>query len=74
LPPTRRSGSTFVGFYVGRSDPIFVAENRELDHELSGASVPHRFAVYAGGTSRSSWADHAVAWLRLALAHLAQAS
>jgi putative tributyrin esterase len=66
--------STFVGFYVGRSDPIFVAENRQFDHELSGASVSHRFAVYAGGHETKLWADHAVAWLRLALAHLAQAS
>jgi enterochelin esterase-like enzyme len=61
---------TFVGFYVGKSDPIFVPENEQLDHELSAASVPHTFALYAGGHETKLWADHAVAWLRLALAHL----
>jgi S-formylglutathione hydrolase FrmB len=62
---------TFVGFYVGRSDPIFVAENEQLNRELSAASVPHTFALYDGGHETRLWADHAVAWLRLALAHLA---
>jgi enterochelin esterase-like enzyme len=61
---------TFVGFYVGRSDPIFVAENEQLNRELSAASVPHTFALYDGGHETRLWADHAVAWLRLALAHL----
>ena len=65
---------TFVGFYVGRSDPTFVAENEELDKELSAASVPHRFALYPGGHETRLWADHAAAWLRLALAHLANPS
>jgi enterochelin esterase-like enzyme len=65
---------TFIGFYVGRSDPIFVAENERLDRELSAASVPHRFALYAGGHETKLWADHAVAWLRLALAHLSNPS
>jgi enterochelin esterase-like enzyme len=65
---------TFVGFYVGRSDPIFVAENEQLDQELSAASVPHRFALYPGGHETRLWAEHAAAWLRLALAHLSKAS
>src|SRR5262249_27742646 len=61
---------TFIGFYVGRSDPTFVAENVQLDHELTAARVPHRFALYPGGHETALWAGHAVAWLRLALAHL----
>jgi putative tributyrin esterase len=69
---TRRP--TFVGFYVGSSDPIFVAENEQLNRELAAASVPHTFALYAGGHETKFWADHAAAWLRLALAHMAQAS
>jgi len=64
---TRR---TFIAFYVGRSDPIFVAENEQLDHELTAAGVRHTFAVYAGGHEAKLWSSHAAAWLRLALAHL----
>jgi putative tributyrin esterase len=63
---------TFVGFYVGRSDPTFVAENEQLNRELAAASVPHTFRLYAGGHHTKLWADHAVAWLRLALAHLSK--
>jgi enterochelin esterase-like enzyme len=65
---------TFVGFYVGRSDPNFVAENEQLNHELTAASVPHTFRLYAGGHHTRLWADHAVAWLRLALAHLSKSA
>jgi enterochelin esterase-like enzyme len=65
---------TFIGFYVGRSDPTFVAENEELNHELSVASVPHTFALYPGGHETKLWAGHAVAWLRLALAHLSKSA
>lgn len=66
--------STFLGFYVGRSDPIFVAENERLDRELTAASVPHTFDLYRGGHDTKLWADHAVVWLRLALAHLSPAT
>jgi len=63
--------STFFAFYVGRSDPIFVPENEQLNRELTAAGVPHTFAVYPGGHDTQLWSDHAVAWLRLALRHLA---
>jgi putative tributyrin esterase len=65
-----RKRPTFLAFYVGRSDPTFVAENEQFDRELTAAGVPHRFALYPGGHTTSVWATHAVAWLRLALAHL----
>ncbi len=65
---------TFVGFYVGRSDPIFVAENVQLNRELTAASVPHTFRLYTGGHHTKLWTDHAVAWLRLALAHLSKSA
>ena len=74
VPRLRRAGPTFIGFYVGRSDPIFVPENRRFDRELTGAGVTHTFAVYPGGHTAGLWADHAVAWLRLATAHLAKPS
>jgi putative tributyrin esterase len=70
--PARRE--TFVGFYVGRSDRTFVAENLQFDRELKAASVPHAFTLYAGGHDTRLWAGHAVAWLRMALAHLAPAA
>jgi len=64
---------TFVGFYVGRSDPLFVAENEQFDQELRGAAIPHSFAVYPGGHESTLWAGHAVGWLRLVLSHLSSA-
>jgi enterochelin esterase-like enzyme len=74
VPRLRRAGPTFIGFYVGGSDPIFVPENRLFDNELGRAGVPHTFAVYSGGHNAGLWADHAVAWLRLAIAHLRKAA
>jgi enterochelin esterase-like enzyme len=62
--------ATFIGFYVGRADPIFVAENEQLDRELKAAGVSHTFALYPGGHDTKLWSSHAAAWLRLALAHL----
>ena len=63
--------STFFAFYVGRGDDRFLAENVQLDRELTASHVPHVFAVYEGAHMTSLWQSHAVAWLRLALAHLA---
>jgi len=74
LAADETSQPTFVGFYVGRSDPTFVSENEQLNHELTAASVPHTFRLYAGGHQTKLWADHAVAWLRLALAHLSKST
>jgi enterochelin esterase-like enzyme len=74
LAADEKKRSTFLAFYVGRSDPTFVAENEQFNQELSAASVPHTFAVYAGGHKTALWETHAVGWLRLALAHLAPAA
>ena len=72
VPALATSGRpTFLAFYVGKADPIFVPENQEFDHELTSAGVTHVFAVYPGGHDTKLWASHAVAWLRLALKHLA---
>jgi enterochelin esterase-like enzyme len=70
LAVDQKTHPTLIAFYVGRSDPIFVAENEQLDRELTAAGVQHTFAVYAGGHETKLWASHAVAWLRLALTHL----
>ena len=74
LPADERARPTFLAFYVGRADPIFVAENEQLDRELTAEHVPHLFAVYPGGHQASLWSAHAEAWVRLALAHLARAT
>jgi S-formylglutathione hydrolase FrmB len=68
---TRRP--TFFAFYVGRGDRTFRGENRRLHHELLAARVPHVFELYPGAHEQTLWNRHAVAWVRLALAHLAQA-
>jgi enterochelin esterase-like enzyme len=65
---------TLFAFYVGRSDPIFVAENVALDHDLREAHVPHLFRLYPGGHSSSVWKAHAVRWLELALDRLSPPS
>jgi enterochelin esterase-like enzyme len=62
---------TFIAFYVGRDDTRFVAENRQLNLELSEAGVPHVFRIYPGGHERALWQRYAQPWLSLALARLA---
>jgi enterochelin esterase-like enzyme len=62
---------TFFGFYVGRGDARFHAENVQLNQELDRAHVQHVFAVYPGGHTTALWQRHAAEWLRLALNHLA---
>jgi enterochelin esterase-like enzyme len=74
LASSDRSKHTFLAFYVGRSDPIFVPENEQFASELTAAGIPHTFDVYPGGHDEKLWATHAVAWLRLALSHLATPS
>ncbi len=59
---------TRLGFYVGKSDARFRADNVRLDAELSAARVPHLFRLYPGGHERSLWTGHSAAWLELALA------
>jgi enterochelin esterase-like enzyme len=64
---------TFFGFYVGRGDARFRADNLALDRELTTAHVAHVFEVYPGGHRQSVWQAHAAAWLNLAVQHLAPA-
>lgn len=65
-----RRWPTYIGFYVGRGDTRFRAENVQFDRELSAAHVPHRFAIYPGSHTTSLWEAHAEPWLAQALAHL----
>ena len=65
-----RVHSTFFGFYVGRGDARFRAENLALHRELASAGIPHVFQVYPGTHGQRVWNAHARAWLRLALEHL----
>ena len=64
---------TLIAFYVGRDDTRFLAENRQLNSELSLAGVPHIFRVYPGGHERALWQRYARPWLGLALARLSPA-
>ncbi len=68
---TGLSRSTFFAFYIGRGDQRFLAENRQADRELVAAHVRHVFEIYRGAHETTLWQAHAVAWLRLALRHLA---
>jgi enterochelin esterase-like enzyme len=65
---------TFFGFYVGREDARFRAENLQLHHELVDAGIPHVFRIYPGAHERQVWSVHARSWLGLALAHLTPAT
>jgi len=66
----------YIAFYIGRQDPTgsFVAENEQLNQELSAAGVAHVFRLYQGGHQQSLWSAEATQWLNLALNHLAPAS
>ena len=65
----------YLAFYIGRSDSTgsFVAENEQLNRELTAAGIPHVFRLYPGGHTQALWAREAADWLRLALSHLAPA-
>jgi enterochelin esterase-like enzyme len=64
-----------IAFYIGRDDPTgsFVAENEQLNRELTAARIPHAFKLYPGGHVQSLWSSEARAWLGLALKDLAAA-
>jgi enterochelin esterase-like enzyme len=62
--------ATFFGFYIGRADTRFRAENEHFADELSAAGIGHVFALYAGGHETALWRSQAERWLRLALDHL----
>ena len=72
--PEIKESHPFFAFYVGNHDARFLAENVQLDHELSAVHIAHVFEVYAGAHTTALWERHAVEWLRLALAHLAPAT
>lgn len=61
---------TFIGFYVGRRDARFLAENVRLDRAFTAHGISHSFAVYEGGHSLALWQEEAQLWLGLALQHL----
>ena len=65
---------TYFAFYVGRSDPTFVADNVQLDQQLTAAHVRHVFDLYPGGHNSALWQAHAVRWLGNALNNLAPPS
>ena len=71
LRASERQRPTFFGFYVGREDTRFRAENVQFDRELTSAGVRHVFEIYRGAHETSLWSAHSSDWLRLALAHLA---
>ncbi len=60
----------FIGFYVGRQDARFLAENVRLDRVFTARGIPHSFAVYEGGHSVALWQEEAQLWLGLALQNL----
>ena len=64
-----------IAFYIGRDDPTgsFVAENEQLNRELTAAGIPHVVRLYPGGHQQSLWSSEARAWLGLALNRLAAA-
>jgi S-formylglutathione hydrolase FrmB len=71
--PRLRSEPMFIGFYVGRADTRFRAENEQLDREFTAARIPHLFRLYPGGHAQQLWSAQAPAWLGLAVDHLAPA-
>jgi len=64
---------TTIAFYVGDGDSRFLAENRQLNGELTQAGIPHTFRIYSGGHEQRLWSQEAPAWLTIALTHLASA-
>ena len=72
--PEIKDQAPFFAFYVGRGDSRFLAQNVKLNRELNAVQIAHVFDVYPGGHTTTLWERHAVAWLRLALWHLAPAT
>ncbi len=64
---------TTIDFYVGDGDSRFLAENKQLNAELSQAQITHVFRIYSGGHGQRLWQRYATPWLSLALARLAPA-
>jgi enterochelin esterase-like enzyme len=70
---TIRKLHTTIAFYVGDGDSRFLAENRQLNAELTAAGIPHTFHIYTGGHDQSLWSRYAEGWLTLALSQLTRA-
>lgn len=60
-----RYPKTFFGFYIGTKDPYtnFIADNKQLDRELTAAGIPHVFALYPGAHDGTFWRMHQDQWL-----------
>jgi enterochelin esterase-like enzyme len=60
-----RYPKTFFGFYIGTKDPYtdFIADNKQLDRELTAAGIPHVFALYPGAHTGTFWRMHQDQWL-----------
>lgn len=70
LAASFRRQPTFLGFYVGRSDALFRADNLRFHRSLVAAHVAHTFGLYPGGHHPALWSAEAPYWVGLALAHL----
>jgi enterochelin esterase-like enzyme len=70
---TIRKLHTTIAFYVGDGDSRFLAENRQLNAELTASGIPHTFHIYTGGHDQSLWSRYAEGWLILALSQLTRA-
>jgi enterochelin esterase-like enzyme len=62
---------SYIGFYVGEQDDLFLKDNENYTSQLGAAGVPHTFHVYPGGHSVTLWAGEAPNWLTWALEALA---
>ena len=63
---------TWIGFYVGDQDSLFLSDNLAFDTALTHTGVSHRFALYPGTHGQALWQQHATDWLAAAAIHLAQ--
>ncbi len=70
LKATLRRYPTFIGFYIGRQDTRFLADNIAYDGALNGQRIAHLFRTYPGGHSASLWGSQAIPWLGYALSAL----
>jgi enterochelin esterase-like enzyme len=64
---------TFLGFFIGTSDPTFLAENRQFHRELVAAGIKHAYAEYGGGHTAGFWHAHEIHWVDAALDQLTRA-
>jgi enterochelin esterase-like enzyme len=72
LPTRLLRFPTWIGFYIGDKDNLFLNDNLAFDNALTNASVPHQFAIYPGTHGQTLWQQHATDWLAAAATHLAQ--